>query len=1539
MDMNDLEKEVFSKVKTIDYYTTVLKIKGLKDMPVGFYYIGEYMDDPATIGNPVAMQRFYADTDIFLFWSYGNSADIEGSTVSNLAIKAVQSMGGEVENVVLQRRFKYFPYVSNQDMKDGFYDRFETELQECGDRSSKELGELPGVEFPDLSTLDGYLKHWGTHTVTQNKILYIWINEEVVIGQRTYAELNANASCIAHKILTNTKPVIKPGDRVLLVFVPGLDFIDAFFGCSRARVLQVPVLPPDPLQRGRQTLLKIENIAKSSNAKAILSTNIYHSAVWAGLVKNIISLAGKNGKSSGRWPNLQWLHTDSWIKNFKNELLDDIVNQSEPQPDNLCFLQFTSGSTGDAKGVMFTYGGLIHNVKLMRRRYKSTSKTAVVSWLPQYHGMGLIGGIFIAMVRGGSAILFSPMTFIRNPLMWLQTMSKYKATHSAGPNFAFELIVRRLESEKNKVRKYDLSSMIFLMVAAEPVRLKTMKRFIELTFPFGLTQEVMAPGYGLAENCVFVSCAFGEGKPIFVDWQGRVCCGYIDSGNGDVDNKIVDPETGEELKEAGKEGEIWITSPRLGLVIGAGKSLASKHLDMSFKITRNIYSADVEKTMESTSELLHPGCCAVIGFPEEVLSAKGISIRDGSDQVGLVVIAEIRDGKPVDNDVVEEIKTRVTEEHGVSVASVKLIKPKTISKTKPGKIKRFDCLNQLAGGTLNTVPDPIFSKKKLLQSFTTGTCKDGFTPRPQTASIPLLTSFLKGLVSELTGIPIKNVSETEILVSYGIDSIGVVRAAQKLSDFLGVPIGAVDIFTATCIADLASFSGSLIVKSQPQLLANSGLHPETGIYSDDLMAEVTTSHQVGIWILQFLALISVSFMLSIPAYASVSSFMSFISASHTLTEGGQWLHYIVPLAFAPFAWILCIFLSCLCIALVQKIASTVLAEHLRGTVFLNYWFEMLGARIGSSVLLDSVDIADPSLVSIGDSTLIAEGTLIQSHEVRNGILSFLPNRIARNSSVGPYAIIQKGTVLQEESEVLSLQKTEEGKFVSRSTKAGTVKSNVSYRTQNKIISQIMGIYMVGFLSTLSSAILSFFYIWISQSPVSLQQFTFLCILGAFRWIPFTAIAYVTMFSHIASNPASFVISTALTYLAHGLILSFLTSTLTHLLRTLADFATWLLCGLAASKQHVKRVPHIRDAVWTLIRFTYGQEMYVKFKLRPYDESINEDTSKVEPTAILPQETGAIPTDEKDSLPLLFLAEDFNRRVNCSGDVRYIFQLQVRPIPEDETIRNIALDCTKPWGEAELPYINIGLHHPLRASIDHGRSLIYEICQHLRNKEPLPEAWRIFLEQSDEKVNLSGCPMAAALETKETEKLTPARTCSLCSSELGSPLKGLRDSPRSLVASGILASLICVVANWVLVGKKKEDKTVQIWSKGVFANTIWQAFTTLVGDCFMEMTSGSVLFVLWMKLMGSHVELDQGVYVDSMGALLNPEMVREGCVGREALLFGHIYEGEGRKVKFRKIRIGEGGFVGSRAVVTPVPIVESGGSLSALSLAMKNEIVK
>ncbi|KAF8009158.1 hypothetical protein BT93_J0213 [Corymbia citriodora subsp. variegata] len=1511
--------------------------------------------------------------------------------------------------------------------------------------------------------------------------------------------------------------------------------------------------------------------------------------------------------------------------------------------------------------------------------------------------------------------------------------------------------------------------MIFFMVAAEPVRQKTLKRFIELTRPFGLSQEVMAPGYGLAENCVFVSCAYGKKEPILVDWQGRICCGYVDPDDADVDIRIVDADTGLEVDEDGKEGEIWISSPSsgigywgkeelsqktfrnklqnypgrkytrtgdLGRVIQGNLFITGRIKDLIIIAGRNIYSADVEKTVESSSELLRPGCCAVIGVPEDVLSAKGVSLPDASDEVGLVVIAELRDSKPINKDIIKQIESRVAEEHGVTVASVKLIKPRTISKTTSGKIKRFECLKQFVDGTLNTVPDPVVTKRSLTRSFTTGTCREGKTPQSHLAksSLPLslklsnrnIVEFLKQLVSEQTGIDIQNISATESLVSYGIDSIGVVRAAQKLSDFLGVPVGAVDIFTATCIADLANFAENLLMKSQPHLLTTQSNHPEPEILTADFSMEISRLHCWRIWSFQLLALLYVSFILVFPAYLSISTFQILVSASHKLIDGLPWLHQASVVLLAPLSWILCIALTSISIAFfgnsflrinytltpevsvwsvdfvkwwalykAQEVSSKVLAVHLRGTVFLKHWFEMLGARIGSSVLLDTVDITDPSLVSIGDGAVIAEGALLQSHEVRNSILRLQPIRIGRNCSVGPYAVVQKGSVLGEGAEVPALQKSVGGKSALKMAGADKI-LKVSPGTLKETIQQFMGIYMVGLLSSLSAAAVYLLYMRLSQKVPSLEHLAFLCISGALHWVPFTIVAYATMFTNSLTNPFEFAIYLAIAYLAHGLVLSLLTSILTHLLaskekktqthiktwfghrlaiachlrfakllsgteafcvylrllgakvgrycsirsinpvadprmvsigtgvhlgdfsriitgfysqngyiqsnvdvkdnsvigsqslilpgsvvekdvilgaisvapvnsvlqsggvymgsqspvmvkntthalddrieemdprykrivgnlaanlaattlkvksryfhrigvsgkgylklydniqglpehnifspgkkyrvivrhsnslsadddarldargaalrilsdekgddsplldltlktgkafyaRTISDFATWLVCGLAAREEHVKRVPHVRDAVWTslrqadsyvdmhyysnicrLFRFKDRQEMYVKFKLRPFDESIGEDIGKVEPSGILPPETGAIPRDANDTRPLLFLAEDFQNRVKSPNRVRYIFQLQVRPIPQDEAARDIALDCTRPWDESQFPYIDVGeviidenltkegserleFNPFLRchevdviratsssqsASIDHGRSLIYEICQHLRNGDPLPEAWRVFLEQSDVKVDLSGCPMAAALERKDTEKVTLSRPWYLttwavfvqpllqtivpyfllglimyfplnlllhCKNTRNMPVHWM--FPFFWVSTGILAALACAAAKYMLVGKKREDETVHIWSRGVFLDTIWQAIRTVFGDYFVEMTSGSGLFLMWMKLMGSYVELDKGTYVDSMGAALNPEMVEVeggGSVEREALLFGHVYDGEGGVVKFGKIVVGEGGFVGSRAVAMPGVAVETGGSLSALSLAMKGEVIR
>ncbi|KAL1325323.1 hypothetical protein HN51_035400 [Arachis hypogaea] len=2030
MDATELERDLFSKVETFDYYTTVFKIKGFEHLPIGFFYFSEYMEDPNTIGNPVAMQKFYDDSDIFLFWSYGNSSDIKGPTVIELAIKAVESMGGKIDKFILQRRFKYFPHVNSQDMKSGFYEKLESELQgsrntyyvgglmafELTERNSsyamalmcknfatssdlpmfpytkslfplqtefqkkepRELGELPGVQFPNLPSLNSYLKHWGTHPITQNRTLYSWINEEgEVVCTRSYGEQNSNASCIAQNLLSCRKPIIKPGDKVLLVYVPGLDFVDAFFGCIRAKVIPVPVLPPDPMQKSGQALVKIDNIAKSCGIVAILSTKGYHSAVRAGFVKGLISLSGKDGKSSARWPNLPWMHTDSWIDKSKSLASKYVDDQCEAQPGDICFLQFTSGSTGDAKGVMITHGGLVHNVKLMRGRYKSTSRTMLISWLPQYHDMGLIGGLFTALVSGGSAVLFSPITFIKKPLLWLETMSKYQATHSAAPNFAFELVIRRLESDTDNLQHLDLSSMIFLMIAAEPVRQKTLKRFLELTGPIGLSQKVLAPGYGLAENCVFVSCAFGQSNPILVDWQGRICCGYVQPGDADVDIRIVDPESGEELQEDGKEGEIWISSQSsgigywgkdelsqktfrnelpnhpgrnftrtgdLGRIIDRKLFITGRIKDLIIAAGRNIYSSDVEKTVENSSEYLRPGCCAVIGVPEEILSAKGIALPDGSDQVGLVVIAEVKDGKSVSKDVIEHIQTRVIEEHGVSVASVKLIKPRTISKTTSGKIKRFECLKQFADETLNLVPQPLLTKKKLVRSFTTGTCKDGRTPRSNVAKNNLGTSqrisnkeiveFLKKLISEQAGIPESDISVTDNITSFGVDSIGVVKASQKLSDFLGVPVAAIDVFTTSCIQELANFSENLLFKSKPQLVSNPSNASEEDIEIAELVMDVSKTHQWGIRLLQLLALFYITLMLVFPAYISITAFLSFNQSISALVEGISWSNYLISLTLAPLSWILCIASTSICISIfgnsflrpnyalvpeisihsmdfikwwthykTQEIASRVLGVHLRGTTFLKYWFEMLGARIGSSVLLDTVDITDPSLVSIGDEAVIAEGVLVQSHEVKNRILSFNPIRIGKSSSVGPYAVIQKGSVIKDGAEVQPLQKVEKGQHVLKPTKLNNVKESATMlittdKNEASAIYQLMGIYVVGFVSALAAAITYFLYTRLFQKPTSLQHFSFMCISGAFHWIPFTIIAYATMLSEFPSSAIVFTISLACAYLLHGLILSILTCFFIRLLhgqkqnhfktwlrnqlslschlrfaklltgteafcvylrllgakigkhcsirainpvsnpelmaigngvhlgdfsriitgfhysngytcgkievqdnsvvgsqsiilpgshveknvilgalsiapmnsilhegsmyigsqtrvitkkptsglderieemdmaykkvvsnlsanlatttmnakaryfhrigvsgkgylkmydkidgipmhkifhpgksypilirhsnslsadddaridargaslkilsdepasnnalfdltlktgkafyaRTLADFASWFVCGLAAREELVKKFPHLREAVWNslrnansyaelhyysnicrLLRFNDGQEMYVKFKLRPYDKSIGENTGMVKPIGILPPETGAIPRDENDKRPLLFLADDFKNRVSSPGGVHYVFQIQVRPVPDDEATRDVALDCTRPWDENDFPYIDVGeinitenlskeesdmcefnpylKSHELdvipatsnsqSASMDHGRSLIYEICQYVRNKRPLPESWRNLIEQSVVKVDLSCCPMAAAasLPKKQPQKVTLTRTWYQTFSALfiqpflqtvlphaviglsiyaplccivylknanGFPLHWML--PIFWILSGVMAALACVIAKWILVGRRKVGETIPLWSIRIIMDSTWQAIRTLIGDYFMDMTSGSFLFMVWMKMMGASIDImDDGAYIDSsMGSLLNPEMVKiegGGCVGREALLFGHIYEGdEGGIVKFGEIKIGEDGFVGSRAVVMPGVHVENEGNLSALTLAMKGEIIR
>lgn len=477
----------------------------------------------------------------------------------------------------------------------------------------------------------------------------------------------------------------------------------------------------------------------------------------------------------------------------------------------------------------------------------------------------------------------------------------------------------------------------------------------------------------------------------------------------------------------------------------------------------------------------------------------------------------------------------------------------------------------------------------------------------------------------------------------------------------------------------------------------------------------------------------------------------------------------------------------------------------------------------------------------------------------------------------------------------------------------------------------MGIYLVGFLSSLAAAIAYFLYIKFSKHPPSLQHFSFVCICGAFHWIPFTVIAYASMFYDVPSNPITFAISFTGAYLLHSLILIILTAVLTRLLirnQNQTEFKTWLQCrmnischlrcakllsgteafcvylrlmgakiGKHCSIRAINPVSnpelmsigagvHLGDFSKMITGF-HSSNGYTRGKIEVQDNSVIGSQSLILPGSLIQKNVivGALSVAPMNSTLQeggLYIGSqshiaNFTSPLHKQDSPKVTFTLTRKWY---QTFSSLFI---QPFLQTVLPHILLGLaiYAPL--------NLIF----HLKNINKVPIFWLL---------------------------------------------------PLIWILSGTMAALTCVIAKWVLVGRKKKGEEVSIWSKSIILDSTWQAIRTLTGDYFMEMTCGSFMFVKWMKMMGVDVDMDDGdVYVDSMGALLNPEMVkieRGGCVGKEALLFGHIYEGdEGGMVKFGEIKVCEDGFVGSRAMVMPGVRLENGANVGALSLVMKGEVVR
>eukprot|EP01038_Epipyxis_sp_PR26KG_P004426 gene4426-6260_t len=414
--------------------------------------------------------------------------------------------------------------------------------------------------------------------IQPNKTLYSFLDDYGdVTHSYTYQDLY-NRSQLLKSHLQNKYP---PNTRILLVFPPSIDFIIGFIGCLLAGMIAVPTFPPNPTKPNAKEINIFQSISNSSESKAILTSQNYY---------NGVQLSNATGFITGNhliWPKLDWIVLDTIFLTSLNTLFNN-----EFKNEDIAFLQYTSGSTSEPKGVMITHGNLSHNLDLIITGLSAKEDTVVVSWLPQYHDMGLIGSYLGVIHCGGSGFYMSPFSFIKNPCIWVVAMSRYHATHIQAPNFAYALTARKFliklkqlsstsqaSSKSSHYSNLDLSSVRHMINAAEPIDQTSIESFYSVFTPYGLKRGVIFPTYGLAEHTVYV-CSNGNqiiqiNKEKFeknriieimnisngdtTPYVTMIGCGNP-SQSKELDLKIVDISNQTALPE-NRIGEIWINSP------------------------------------------------------------------------------------------------------------------------------------------------------------------------------------------------------------------------------------------------------------------------------------------------------------------------------------------------------------------------------------------------------------------------------------------------------------------------------------------------------------------------------------------------------------------------------------------------------------------------------------------------------------------------------------------------------------------------------------------------------------------------------------------------------------------------------------------------------------------------------------------------------------------------------------------------------------------------------------------------------------------
>ena len=560
---------------------------------------------------------------------------------------------------------------------------------------------------PDTTMLER-LRYWAI--AQPNKVAFRFLDSgEEETESLTFAELDEKARAIATRLVS----MGLKGERALMMYWPGLDFVTAFMGCHYAGVVPVPAYPP----RRNRSMHRISSISDDVQASVALTTEpiIKRSENWL--------------EDEPTLKSIPWLATEK----IPTVLANDWVKPKMSEND-LGLIQYTSGSTGSPKGVMLTHRNIVANCRMIAQGFQVGHTATCASWLPLYHDMGLIGGILEPMYAGMDEILMSPVAFLTKPIRWLRAISKYRATTSGGPNFAYSWCTQKIKPEE--CEGLDLSSWRVAFNGAEPVRADVMQRFAEKFGPYGFNYSAFYPCYGMAETTLIVTGGTPGVDPVVrtfkqhdlvehrvskVDKDHEDARELVGCGRVLIEEEvlIVHPETRRSLPDD-QIGEIWIHSPSCGLgywkkdqesqetfkarlspdngkvyvrsgdlgFMDQGELFVAGRLkDMIIVRGVNRYPQDVEATVEECHPLTRAGGAAAFAVTRW-------------DREHLVVVCEVerihqdahsKAQKSDYQDVISAIRKSIVEEHDLPPDAIVLVRAYSVPKTSSGKVQRHAC--------------------------------------------------------------------------------------------------------------------------------------------------------------------------------------------------------------------------------------------------------------------------------------------------------------------------------------------------------------------------------------------------------------------------------------------------------------------------------------------------------------------------------------------------------------------------------------------------------------------------------------------------------------------------------------------------------------------------------------------------------------------------------------------------------------------------------------------------------------------------------